>query len=467
MTMNARGATLVTLGSLGLLIAGTAVGPAPAAETLPAIGSLSTPVQVKGSVQVEFTASSATGCTDLCDVNGSLSWEPTGDAQLEVTSAGPPGRRRLKGLLVFFGGLGEKGPTTISHVVRRRSDGSTGVCSDARSSDLFLLDFSARSESQLEARLARGQPDDPDLFRTRCGGPLESDLVAALPSASLDRATLLKGRTTVDLSGTKPFAAAGLSGTVRSSLALHLGRPRHEPPITPLATPPNLPSRSLRTVTASYAIEQVAGSLTTAFRSIGERSVCEPLDVCGASGSVRLAPLASTGKATFVAYGSARRVSGRRLRAALGLRPGRRPRGVTALGSAEWTRDAGQAAESFIDGLGRSCRDSVRLGEGFMTFWVGRRRVFADYGRVGDSGLDPFRTRCPGPSLIDAAQDHPLAAGNVARAAFRKRRVEITLDRGRSFESEPYEGETRPALTITLRRLEVRERVDVVPNGIL
>ena len=101
-----------------------------------------------------------------------------------------------------------------------------------------------------------------------------------------------------------------------------------------------------------------------------------------------------------------------------------------------------------------------------MSFWVGPRRVFAGYGRGADSGLDPFRTRCPGPALVDASEEHPLAAGNVPRSAFRKRRVEITLGRGRPFESQPYKGETRPALTIVLRRTRVRERVESLSGGV-
>jgi hypothetical protein len=459
-------ALLAVVGSVMLVVTGIEVGSARAA-TPAAIGSLTIPARVEGSVQVEFTPSAATGCSGPCDVTGSLSWEPIGDAQLEVGPSGPLRRSRLDGLLVFFGGLGQKGPTTTSHVIRTRPDGSNGVCSDARSSDLLVLDFSAQSESHLEARLVRGKPDDADIFRTRCGGPLESDLLAALPSASLDRPTLLKGRTTVDLSGTRPFAAHGFAGTVRSSLVLHLGTPRHEPPVTGLATPQRLPSHALRTVTATYAVERIAGSVDTAFGSVGERSVCEPLDVCGASGSIRLEPLVSAGNATFVAYGSARRRSERDLRTALGLVPGRRPRGVTALGTAEWTRDAGRAVESFTDGFGNACQDSVQLASGFMSFWVGPRRVFAGYGRTPDAGLDPFRTRCPGPALIDVSEDHPLAAGNVPRAAFRKRRVVITLDRGRAFESQPYRGETRSALTVVLRRLRVREQVDLAPNGVL
>jgi hypothetical protein len=92
-----------------------------------------------------------------------------------------------------------------------------------------------------------------------------------------------------------------------------------------------------------------------------------------------------------------------------------------------------------------------------MTFWVGPRRVFAGYARGSSGGPDLLRTHCAGPSILDAAQIHPLATGSVPRRAFRKRRVVITLSRGRNFESQPYAGQTRPALKIVLRRTRVRE----------
>jgi hypothetical protein len=172
---------------------------------------------------------------------------------------------------------------------------------------------------------------------------------------------------------------------------------------------------------------------------------------------VRVSPSVSAGRATFVAYGPANRVSGRDLRAALGLTPGPVPRGVNASGIADWSTDDGTVAEAFADGDGATCNDEVPLGRGFMTFYVGPRRVFASYGRGSGSGPDVLRTHCPGPSILDAAQNRPLATGNVSRQAFRKRRVAITLARGRTFESQPFAGETRPALQIVLRRVRVRE----------
>jgi hypothetical protein len=420
--------------------------------------TLSIPVDVEGSVQVEFTASPGTPCERLCSSSGSLTWDPTGQANLEVTDSGTGARRQLEASLFFLGGPGQDAPTTTAHVVREVAGGLPAVCSDARVNDLTFLDFSAGSRSHVEARFVSGEPDDSNLFRTRCGGPLEGDLLAALPSARIDLATFTGGDATVDLTATRPFEAHGLTGTVRSSVKLKLGRFEPEPP-PPGATSRPLPGYAPRSVIALYRVEQVAGTVETSFTGGSEQPVCNPLDSCGAFGTLRLSPNVSAGRATFAAYGPARRVSGRQLRAVLGLRPGPRLRGVAASGVADWSRDAGSLSESFTDSAGSACTDMVPLGRGFMTFGEGPRRVFASYGRSSAAGPDLLRTRCPGPSIIDAAQDHPLATGSVPRRAFRKSRVAITLSRGRTFTSEPYAGVTRPALTIVLRRVAVRERL--------
>jgi hypothetical protein len=427
-----------------------------------ALRTVSVPVKLEGSVDVEFTGS-PDGCPApglrACDVVGSLAWNPGDDAELSAVEISNGGRHELEGALVFFGGLGGPGPVTTTHVTRTAPDGSTGVCSDARTNELVFLDFSAGSASRLDARLLGSEPTDPDLFRTRCGGPLEQDLAALLPVAGINRAKLFKGRATVDLSTIRPFASRGFTGTMRSSIKLRLGRSVVQPPPVPPA-PRRRGRNAIRTVTAVYEVERVSGNVVTDFRGGFERSLCDPLGACGAFGSVRVSPSVSSGRATLAAYGNARRASGRALRAALGLRPGPRASGITASGAADWIRDAGTTIATFKNGEGVVCADSAPLGAGYMTFWVGPRRVFTSYGRGTDAGLDPLRTRCPGPSMPDAAQNRPLASGSVPRRAFRRRRVTITLDHGRPFESEPYAGQTRPALTIVLRRVRVRESVD-------
>jgi hypothetical protein len=421
------------------------------------VETISIPVKLEGSVQVDFTSSAAAGCVGPCNLSGSLTWDPTGEADLVVSEYRTAGGRELSAALFFLGGSEQDGPTTTAHVIRAGAAGPAGVCSDARVAALTFLDFSADSSSHVEARLLRGLPGDAGLFRTRCGGPIERDLVGALPLATVDRATLRKGGVEVDLSGTRPFAGDGFGGTARSSVKLRLGVPRIALPSRRRAAPRRPPAYAPRTVIAVYRVDQVTGTVVTDFTGGAEQSVCGPLDACGASGTVRLLPAVSSGRATFAAYGPARRVSGRDLRAALGLRPGPRLPIITASGVADWTRDSGSAAESFTTADGDTCTDTVQLAGGFISFWVGPRRVFAAYGRGPGSFADPLRTRCPGPSIADAAEGHPLATGSLSRKAFRNRRVVMTLTRGRSFQAAPYAGETRPSLQIVLQRTRVTE----------
>jgi hypothetical protein len=459
---------MTALGRVGLLtaFAGLAVSVATAGAASPGligartqaslVRAVTIPVAVEGSVEVDFKSSLAAGCEARCNLSGSVTWNPTGRADLAVSEYLRDGKSQLDASLFFFGGLGQDAPRTTAHIIRDRA-ARAGVCSDARVNPLTFLDFSVGSGTQVQARLVTGRSDDANLFRSRCGGPLERDLVEAVPSVPLPRALLMKGGATVDLSGARPFAGHGFAGTVRSSVKLRLGQAGEEPSQAPGGVPRRPPPSAPRTVIAVYDVEAVTGSVVTGFAGGAERSLCDPLDACGASGVVRVSPAVSAGRATFVAYGPANMVSGRDLRAALGLRAGPVPRNVSASGLADWSTDGGTVAESFADGAGATCNDAVPLGAGFMTFYVGPHRVFASYGRGSGSGPDLLRTRCPGPSILDAAQNWPLATGNVPRRAFRNRRVVIRLARGRTFESAPYAGETRAALQIVLRRVRVRE----------
>jgi hypothetical protein len=435
----------------------------PVSDGAELVQTISIPVKIDGTVQVDFTGDPAAGCGGPCGLSGfpsgSLTWDPTGEADLVVSEYRTADGRKLTASLFFLGGSEQDGPTTTAHVIRTAASGPDGVCSDARVATLTFLDFSADSSSFVEARLLRGLPDDPGLFRTRCGGPIERDLVAALPSVALDRTLLRKGGADVDLSGTRPFTGDGFAGTARSSVKLHLGVPRIAGPAPRRSAPRRPPAYAPRTVIAVYRVEQLTGSVVTDFTGDAEQPICGPLDVCGASGTVRLLPSVSSGRATFAAYGPARRVSGRNLRAALGLRTVPRLPIITASGVADWNRDSGSASETFTAPGGSTCSDTVPLAGGFVSFWVGPRRVFAAYGRGPGSFADPLRTRCPGPSIADAAEGHPLATGSLSRKAFRKQRVTITLSRGRPFEAAPYAGVTRAALTIVLRRTRVTERL--------
>jgi hypothetical protein len=274
---------------------------------------------------------------------------------------------------------------------------------------------------------------------------------------SIELEALRSGGTTVDLSGEQSFLASGFAGAVKSSVKLKLGAPLA--PFISLSSPKSASKRRQpRSLTATYRIARIDGSVLTSFSGSAEPSLCAPLAACGSSGTVRAAPLTTSGKATFFADAGAKRTSYRQLRAALGIVRGRRARGITVYGEAEWSRGIGSIAESYSGADGRSCNDSVPLQDGRLAFTFGRRRVFASYGRDDLYGAGTFRTRCPGPSLADVAHDHPLATGAVGLRAFRKQRVVIKLESHRLFDSAPFQGETRAALTVVLRRVRVSRK---------
>lgn len=435
-----------TLASVLVLVALPAASPAqPTRVTL-------VPVKVEGSAQVSFHADPGTGCANPCGLSGSVSWSPGRSALLAASEQRRGGVRKLRGSLLFIASPLNAGTATTAHVGMGAPGGSS--CSDVQSRPITTIDLAAASPAHLNVSLAGGGAA-PGIFQTRCGGPVDGDLASAMTVKPIDSAMLHRGNATIDLSGTRPFASGGLAGTVDSSVKLRLG---HSLPLPSFDLRPRRgPTggrREPRVLFATYRIERVSGAATTNFTGGTDSALCAPLGVCGVSGTVRVAPLASSGSATFLALAESPHTTRAQLRAALGLAPGRRVHGLSIFATGDWQRDQGAVTETF-NGTGGACAGSVPLGSGALNFTFGRRRVFVSYGHADAFDHTPYRTRCPGPALGDVAQDHPLATGQVPLRAFRHRRVVIRLVRNRPFESSPYAGETRAALTVVLRRAHV------------
>ena len=458
--MNAVGVCRLTLGALVALGLGApAAGAQIVTQNLAAIvdpqvraiRSISIPVEVRGSLAVDFRADAAAGCSVTCDLEGHLVWAPAAAGELVAYEYSDRGRREMYGTLIASG-------ARTTAVVTRKLHGPRS-CSDIRTDDFFSLDFSAQARDHIDVRIAHapGPQPDADLLTTRCAGPAEADIASVLPVRRLDRAALLKGQTTVDLSVERAFAARGLSGTVRSSVVLALGRPH--PDSTRDERPREVPRRGrrYRTMIATYRIERLGGDIVARFRGSAEPALCRSLDSCGASGTVRVSPSVSSGDALFIASGPARR-SRRQLGATLGLRPGTPAADINASGHAFWDTDAGQVAASYANGDRQACNDDEPLGPGWLSFEVTRRRVIATY--VGGSGFfgDPFRTRCPGPTLVDVTGGGEPVLGSVPLRAFRRSRVAISLTRADGFATDAYAGRLEPALELVMRRVDVDTR---------
>jgi hypothetical protein len=422
------------------------------------IRSVSIPVEMRGSLAVDFHADTAAGCPLPCALEGRLLWAPAAAAELSVYEVSEHGRREMYGTLFTFGAR-----TTVT--VTRTLPGLRS-CSDLRAERFLSLDFSAHAGDHIDVGIADGPDAEPDgeVLSTRCFGPREIDVAPVLPVRRLDRAALRRGQTTIDLSAEGSFTGRGVAGSVRSSIALVLGRPEVDSSRDEvrLGEGSHRGRPRYRTTIATYRIERVAGRLVAGFRGSGEPALCSSLDSCGASGTVSASPAASSGDALFRASGPVRR-SRRQLEAALGLIRGRRAGRIDASGYALWN-DRGRVAESFVNGDGQACTDDGPLGSGSLSFEITGRRAVASYVAGGFFTGDPFRTRCPGPTFNDVTAGGEPVIGSVPLSAFRKRRVRMSLARADSFETDAYTGQFEPALELVMRRVGVETRVSTEPG---
>jgi hypothetical protein len=430
------------------------------------VSTIETRLRVKGAVTVDFHGDEASGCaaTGLCEVSGSVTWDPSGAATLLSYGYRLHGQRYEGGFL----SLGRDNPfedvepTTAARVRRAGGpDSGGGLCADAATQLFAGIGIEERPGSSLRLALA-GTPDSGipfgDVFRTRCAGPDAADFAAALPVRTVSERALRRGGGRLDFSADQPFSAGGLAGTVHSTVVFHLG----ESTDLDVTQQPDEPVDHVvrrRAVDASYKLESVSGQIVTGMRGLADPDLCGPLDACGLMGDVTTAPSASAGEAYLTATASLRH-SGRDLSRALGLVPGPRPGGVARYGYASWNEDSGTVTSSLTREGGGGCTDSHRLsGPGIVTLQFQGDSVRASYGQAESLPEEPLRTRCPGPNIADVAASRPLAAATVPLSTFRARRVTLRLRTGAAFRAEGYSGRTQPDLTVVLRRVGVRHYI--------
>jgi hypothetical protein len=294
-----------------------------------------------------------------------------------------------------------------------------------------------------------------DDLTTRCGGPLQGDLRAALPTALLGRALPRPGAV-VDLRGRRPFAAHGFAGTVESTITVRVGR-RERPQI-----PRSRRARErVRAITARYAIERVEGGTTTTLTGSADPAACGRLDACGVTGTVTSTfGQAREGRLTLIASVEGRR-PWRDLRAALGLTRGGRRREVVVTGYGGWDGGPGSATTASLayPGGGPPCSDSVPLPAGFL-FLLPTKRT----GTIAASLSQPdaLRTRCAGPRQDDLSpHDDALAAGEIPIRALTGRRPVLRFMHDLPLTTDGYAGSTRIDFTVHLRRLRITRRTIV------
>jgi hypothetical protein len=350
-------------------------------------------------------------------------------------------------------------PGTSARVRRRSgSEGAEdGLCADVGSS--YAASESATNEgSSIDLSLF----GTSEVLRTRCAGPLTSDVSSLLPVRSIDEAAVRRGGAKLDYSADGQFAAHGLAGTLHSNVVLTLRKGSDLLAQEGGGRTTNGKTR-IRFLEVSYRVESVSGEVTASVHGLADPDLCGPLDSCGLLGTVTARPAASNGDGFAIAYAPAKKHSGRDLRRALGLVSGPVPRGVRRAAFFEW-EDAGSVTSDLSRNGAPACNDSAPLmGGGLLDLRFSGGHATARYYSGQYNGGGSLLTRCPGPGVADAATG--LARGTVALRRLGARRATLRLPRGAAFSSNGYRSSTTSSLAVSIRRVAVRERVESEPTG--
>jgi hypothetical protein len=195
----------------------------------------------------------------------------------------------------------------------------------------------------------------------------------------------------------------------------------------------------------SYRLHAAGGALTTQFGGLPDPG-CEPLDACGVAGSLTRTLSPAHQQLELVAQRVVRhRVSGEQ--SLRDLHAGRLK--LAQVGSPDI---AGRlsAAVGFSDAT--NCSDQVN-DDGYSLGATFNRRDHALAFDLVDraDGIDPMRTRCPGPRSGDALRGIALAGGLLPDHALGRRQVSLRLTNSGDFDGFGYQGSRGGALTVDLR----------------
>jgi hypothetical protein len=397
-----------------------------------------------GRLTVTFAGDPATGCAaqGLCGYAGTETWQPQNVGDLAFATFEQHGRRSTTATMI----LGGPGNPVLSAVQHSQATGTTTACSDqAQDGDGFF----SLPVSGARVRIGLRGADQP-LLGTRCAGPLDADVAAALPSRTLTLNRLVRGDGSINLTASGRFAAHGLAGSVRSTIVLVLGRPHRASGSAGSSPPPGVTRSRLAEVT--YRVTHLAGSAVAEVRSSAVAAVCGPFDACGLAGEIDIAPgTVSGGSVSLIANAALRRRT-RDLLAALGVANGGNPSGVSVQGGGDASLRHGEVIADLTQGS--ACRDQNRLRQAAIQLRLraGRMQILVSPS-VSQAG-DPLRTRCPGPEL----GSHQLTSASVPLTALRHPTLTVALHGG-SFSDGPYRVTTQSTLTLTLRRSGIKTQI--------
>lgn len=404
-------------------------------------------VRVSGELTVSFHGDVEAGCATygLCGYSGTITVRPRSGDLLVL-------RLRRHHRIAYFAILalapGQSGYMGAAEVERSAPGQQGGTCADAEAGQLgSLSQASVHGSSLTIAVLARGG----SLLTTRCAGPLDGDLASVSPRATISARAASHGRTTLDLGGTHTFAAHGFAGTITSSLVVRLGKPTRSGSSAP-AFPPGVKTQRVRTVTEHLDLTRVAGGVTAAVQGTADSIVCQLLDTCGMSGTLRLTPFNRGATAEVLAMGPASRPNGDFL-AALGLNPSGRSRGIRVL----LTVALGGYVSAGLNQSGGSCADTAPTGElALLLGGVGHRLT----GQAVTAGT--WRTRCPGPMFSNGS---PLLSASLPQSSLGRRQFAIDVRGAGALEDDGHALAVHGQLSLELRRGGITQQVSTQPTG--
>jgi hypothetical protein len=438
----AAGLRALTAGLVATAALATGAGGATAATRL--VSEPSVNVSTSGSITFAWTGEPARGCAAAgqCGISGAI----------EILAGGS-----------FGEGGGRISPATVpleftdgnaaARVLEQPASGGAPVSC----SDLVPVDFSfgvRHRGGHAYAAIRRFNSFEMP-SSGRCPGPTGADLAAVrLPARRL-------GRYGYDLSGRATFGAGPFTVTVVSSLRARVTSGRGSfgtvsgPPRP--GTRPRLRRAYLEHATVVYRIEAASGWLQTTFAGL-TAPLCQPLGACGTSGSIGQT-LRGAGTITFTAQRTvAHPLSVRAILADLAA--GR----LHPLFLTSRARLALQVAATVTRADATTCRDAadepVALQDAFPesshSLMVGLSPT-SGFGPFGPTSVDPFRTRCAGPSTVDVVGRPfaPLAQAPVAPAQLGAGPVTLRFARARGFADSAYAGRMNGALELALERTRV------------
>jgi hypothetical protein len=403
------------------------------------------PVRTTGQLTVSFHGDEATGCAarGLCAYSGTVIWEParSGDLSVETTHFHGKVEHDVELLLSGQSDPFESNPgdVTTANVHFAPDSGVGSDCADAAETG---SDFSIPTHGQ--AALASLNRSFPDVLRTRCAGPLVSDLGRLGVGSSIAVSALLRGRRTITLGSSGAFAADGFGGTVSSTIALVLGKPSIQR--LPSRRRPSRRAISVRTVEVGYHAS-LTGRLS--LRTHGDPASCAPLGACGANGAFSIRPDGSGGTLRLEAFTRASRPL-RDVLTALGLRSDGNPRGITAIG-AFFGHSLGRADVTVTQGS-NTCRDSGLAPPVSILVTVARGVLSVSDATEG-AAVD---LRCAGPLLLSGTK---IAAATDPALILGHRRTTIRLRGRTALNDDGYAGRALSDLTLTLSHPRVKTRV--------